>query len=304
MKFIYRDPISIELPTSIKVNNNSNDIDEVIFIRLLSGTIDFTNLDLNLKQIKQRINYFKFTFDRNLRATPGVLTDINQALTNNSIINNYFRSSSNRTFFNELKHELSCFFYYQNNKFYTTAFIHLYRILEYMSFSFPLLYTSLSNDFKTSFQNLKELFKENSNGSELNFHSLFFKQLFDTNDPLIPYNNSVNIDFSILGSNDFINIKTAFDNIIQSEKKLQKALNSGDININISSQIITIKFNLMHTLIIVIRNRFFHYSLSHPNNISSTYFVSEFFFEIFNDYTLNWIAYIFGEILEYRISKI
>lgn len=299
MTFHYFEPITSRLPLKIKIDELDlrNNIDEAILIRLLSGTIDFNNFELNTKRIKQRVNYFKFTYVNNhSRVSARVLSDINSAFTNDSI-NNYFLYSQNKVFFKELVHDLAASIYFKEMKSYTTAFIHIYRFIEYMSITFPLFYSSIANDYYKSFSELKALFNDNGNASGLNFNKVFFRKLFDISDPTIPYNNSITIDFSFLDNSAFDSIKKAFLVVIQSEKSLIPS------DFDFSNKNITFKFSYMHDLIIIFRNRFFHY-MPTQKNISTTYFVSEIFFKEFNEYALNWIAYLFYEITEKRISKL
>lgn len=299
MEFSFYETINKPLPLSIRINSNqANNINEAIFIRLLSGTINFQNNSLNSQNILQRTNYFLFTYRKNKKVSIKILKDINPLLVSNQI-DKYFQLSKNKNFFNELKLELACFFYFKSQESHTTAFLHLYRLLEHISFSFPLLYSSISNDFISSFDSLKNLFKENSNGNELNFHRIFFNQLFVISDPIIPYNNDIELDFSFLTTNEFNKIRMTFLNVVRGESRIKTT----DLNIDVNTKKVTFKFNLMHSFIIIFRNRFFHYNMSHPNNISSQYFISEIFFKVFNEYSLNWIAYIFGEILDYRLNN-
>lgn len=281
MTFQYFEPISSNLPTKMKIDelDSSNNIDEAILIRLLSGTIDFNNLELNTKKIKQRVNYFKFTYQDNSRASSRILSDINNAFTDDSI-NSYFLYSKNKDFFKELVHDLASSIYFKEMKSYTTAFIHIYRFIEHMSITFPLFYSSIANDYYNSFGELKTLFNDNGNASGLNFNKVFFKKLFDISDSAIPYNNSITIDFSYLENDAFDNLKRAFLLVISSEKSLIST------DFDFSNKNITFKFSYMHDLIIIFRNRFFHY-MPTQKNISTTYFVSEIFFKEFNEYALN-----------------
>lgn len=297
MQFIYTEPIKNKLPLKIKIHANSQDnTHEAILIRLFSGTINFSNIELNTKQIKQRTNYFLFTCNTNYKVNKTVLENINP-LYSNTDINRYFSLSMNKKFFEELVHELSCSIYFKSMKQFTTSFIHIYRFLEHISITFPLHYTSISNDYNNSFGELKQLFSESGNGGGLKFHKIFMTKLFDQNDTTLPYHSTISLDYSFLDQTNFDNIKKSFITVISSEKSLK----IGDFNF--SNKIITFKFNLMHDLIITFRNRFFHSLVSQPHNISSIYFVSEDFFRVFNEYALNWLGYLFNEITEKRIQS-
>lgn len=299
MQFNYLEPISSYLPDKIKIDhiNPDNNIYEAILIRLFSGTVDFNNLDLNPKKIKQRINYFIFTYQKNTRASAKVLQNINSVFITDDI-NNYLLYSKNKEFFKELVHELASSLYFKEMQSYTTAFIHIYRFLEHISITFPLFYSSISNDYNHSFGALKTLFNDTGNNANgLKFNKIFFKKLFDINDSTIAFNNMISIDFSYLSTNEFNNIRKAFLLVIRSDKSILHS------DFDFSNSRVTFKFSYMHDLIIVFRNRFFHY-MPTQDNISATYFVSELFFKEFNEYALNWLAYLFYEITEKRIEKL
>ena len=124
MKFIYEVPIVSKLPRSIQIHENSSDnIYQAILIRLLSGTLNLYNDDLNKKNIKQRVNYFMFTYNKNNRASVKVLREINAGLVSDEIINHYLIHSKNKEFFKELVNELSCFIYFKETSSHTTALI-------------------------------------------------------------------------------------------------------------------------------------------------------------------------------------
>jgi len=298
MKFIYIDPINRNLPTRIKIDDNRDTNYEAILIRLLSGTLDLYNVDLNNKKIKQRINYFLYTFEKNRMVSPGILERINPEFINDEIINNYLLRSRNKDFFKELVNELSCAIYFKHMNSHTTAFIHIYRFIEHMSITFPLFYSSISNNYYNSFGELKGFFDATKNSGALNFHKVFFQKLFDCNDRTIPYNNEIELDFSFLNENDFRGIKNSFITVINSEKNLKID------DFRFENKKVYFKFSYMHDLIITFRNRFFHYMPTQKHNLSTSYFISEIFFKVFNDFSLNWIGYLFGEITERRIEKL
>src|SRR5262245_38924997 len=53
----------------------------------------------------------------------------------------------NVDFFKRLNNEFNNFHYYSHKESHTTAFLYLYRILESVSYAFPLIYASKTNDF-------------------------------------------------------------------------------------------------------------------------------------------------------------
>ena len=57
------------------------------------------------------------------------------------------------------------------------SFVHIYRALEFISYSFPLIYASKSMDYRGSYEKLKK-YMSGERAGELNFFKLFLKELF------------------------------------------------------------------------------------------------------------------------------
>lgn len=60
------------------------------------------------------------------------------------------------------------------------GFVHLYRTLEFMSYSFPLIYASKSKSYRGTYDSLKK-FLAGDSGGELKFFDKFLKEIFKTN---------------------------------------------------------------------------------------------------------------------------
>ena len=60
------------------------------------------------------------------------------------------------------------------------SFVHIYRTLEFMSYSFPMIYASKSMDYRGSYEHLKKFMNGDSDG-ELKFFKTFLKELFKNN---------------------------------------------------------------------------------------------------------------------------
>ncbi|WP_426281243.1 hypothetical protein [Lysobacter soli] len=73
-------------------------------------------------------------------------------------------TADNRRLFQEILAEFSNYFVATQRGAHATAFVYLYRTLERLSFSLPLLYFSTSSDFVGTFNDLKALFKEGGGG--------------------------------------------------------------------------------------------------------------------------------------------
>src|SRR5690606_16433409 len=74
--------------------------------------------------------------------------------------------------------EICYYFYYSNNGNHQSAFVNLYRILEFISYSFPLIHSSHFGNFSGSFDALKSYFMDNKT-SEIAFFEKFVEKLFN-----------------------------------------------------------------------------------------------------------------------------
>ncbi|AFD06060.1 hypothetical protein [Solitalea canadensis] len=205
--------------------------------------------------------------------------------------------NSNYEFHKRLLNEFANFLYFQKKESYTTAFIYIYRVLEMISIPFPLIYASKIEDFNSAFQFLKactsdELTKENSKG-ELGVFRVFLRKLFE-NDPMKDLNINISIDPN-------------FPNEVQ--KTYYKVLERmcGDILDKSNCQefdTLSVKFIELNTLIINIRNRFFHLFSANRHNIQSDEIPNtDQFFKLINNHLASWIALIYFEVVKFSISK-
>ena len=176
---INNNTLPIEMAISDKISN------EAILIRLLCGTLKL-KYSLNGKniEIEQRKNY----------STPGIGEN---NVFKNKIIRDFFSfdhfrkierknidkylNSNRRNFFvhSEVLSELTSAIIWMESS-PIESFVHIYRALEFMSYSFPLIYASKSMDYRGSYGNLKKFMSGDSDG-ELKFFKIFLKELFKNN---------------------------------------------------------------------------------------------------------------------------
>lgn len=81
----------------------------------------------------------------------------------------------NRIFYRDLLSEFSNFFIQTKNECHTAAFIFLYRTLERISYSIPLLYCSTQSDYINTFKELKSLLNPEIDG-ELGLFKRFLNE--------------------------------------------------------------------------------------------------------------------------------
>ena len=148
----------------------------------------------------------------------------------------------NRDFFREILAEFSNFFIQTSKGNHTTAFLHLYRILERASYSVPLLYAATQKDFLSTFSELKKFLE--SDIGELGFLNNFV-------------NRAKFIDNLILNTIFQIKLRSK-NNHNKSFFDLTHRLFKDFDGVDESQYTFTIKFKNIQNLIIILRNRIFH----------------------------------------------
>lgn len=262
---------------------------EVILIRLLVGTLRVTNL-YSTDSFDQHENYSILGKPTNSLITTKPITNcLFPDYKINDICTYIDRTSHvNSEFYLHLLEEISSYFYKKSKFSHTICFVHLYRALEYISYSFPLIYASISREYYGSFNKLKNYFDKSK--SELLFFDEFTKKLLDIGLLETPLTFNFNSLSPILNRNHFQIIK--------------QILTVENIDNEVANISITTTYQYLLKLAIDLRNRYFHFAVGGQRNIRSTDIIeSDVFFTLINEELLNWISIIYFEILGSSIEK-
>ncbi|WP_378105228.1 hypothetical protein [Chryseobacterium sp. sg2396] len=263
---------------------------EAILIRLLTGNLKIRN-DFTNEEYSQQMNYA--ILGKEFKRTPST-KPIRNALSNPLKLNdleNYLvkTNHNNDSYYNLLIEEFCAYFISKQRNSYTKAFLHLYRILEYISYSFPLVYSSFSRDYFGTYGKLKNYFDTSKN--ELLFFDAFLEKTLD--DTLL--DSEIDFNFSSLPSLLARNYYQIIKNYIS-----ESNLITNTKNVSLSFQ-----YRYLFKLIVDIRNRYFHFAVGGQRNIKSTEIVeSDIFFKLINEELINWISIIYFEILNHSISQV
>jgi len=201
----------------------------------------------------------------------------------------------NFEFFKQLNLEFNNFFYYENKKSHTTAFVYIYRILEIISYAFPLIYASKTTDFKGTYTFLKSCLSVNSekDKGELGFFKSFIKVVFKE-DPLFESSITINVN------GDTEDIQEIFFNAF----KKSCSINIFDSNDTEEPRKIAVKFSEYSSFIINLRNRFFHlFNSGQPNLQSDEIIDSDYFFSLVNKQSMSWLSLVLLEVLKFTLEK-
>lgn len=291
--FNFVDPLSEDtlnkLPDYIRLPSASY---ETILLRLLLGHLQF--LCQNGKMFKLRKNYlflpcqkapiltYKSIHDsiNTLFSSMGSnfnLTEDSKQLQHYLVINR-----KNASLYEHVLFEISSFLCCQVVS-PIAAFTHIYRCLEYLSYSFPLVYAAKSRDYQGSFNDLKKFLSGDVSG-ELKFFQKFLFTLFNDEPNTLDYIFEMEISISY----PFEAIKQDIEGIYH------------DFPYDLDGNLLRIKFKDMVSLFIVTRNRYFHMLVGQgQKNFSSTEYDIDEFFGCINPFLLNWISMVIQKITTY-----
>lgn len=274
-----------DLPDTLRVEGVPST--ESILFRLLLGTINF-KFDQYEELYKQEICYSKIRDEFTNRETPNPIVDWLNGEFGTGDLEWYFkRNRRNKALFDELLVEFSLYFLNKSRGNNTSGFLHLYRALEYMSYSFPISYSSRVVGFYTSFDTFKDFFINKDQG-QLKFFREFINAIFEK---------------SLLLCRTTID--TYVGNEIYDKQKLkiiQKICKEFDYFDN--GAIIQIEYKYLLDFMVTLRNRYFHFQYDRGDNISNINFDGELFFEALNDKFANWLSMIYLEVLTQGVYKL
>lgn len=276
----------------VKPKQNS----EVLLLRLLSGTLDLKNNTTGIL-INQRNNYTSFDFKANSRISATVILNVFSVdgISDTKVFNYYKEcfKFGNRNLFKNLLLELSNFFYQTHKKSHATAFLHLYRSFELISYCFPLFYASKSTSYEKTFVSLKEYFSK-ADGERPFFKKFVHDHLFA---------GDLRLDQTLP-----IKITAPKPELQKQYFDALKKLCDNNTNIDVKSTTpnteIVISRKGLTSLIIDLRNRYFHLLTGDFNDNFSSGELAEIdqYFVLVNDTILNWLSVIYFQILKKTIN--
>jgi hypothetical protein len=285
--------------STLSLNIEKNSAAKLILLRGIIGSISITHT-LTQTTFDQSLDYLDLK-GKYVGVSP--IERLRNYISNNEIttddLGDIFREKKflfqNKRFYEILNTEFSNYYYYNNKESYTTAFAYLYRILETISYSFPLIYASRATDFIGTYNFLKDWMTGDKKAGELGFFKKFIVTTF-SNDPAIAKDSSINID--IEGESTEIQ-QYFFD-------AFKKACNNPSIFAQDTQEPIrlSVKFTEYSSFIINLRNRFFHLLNSgQPNLQSDDILDSDHFFKMVNKPTAYWLSIILIQVLKHNIPE-
>lgn len=210
---------------------------------------------------------------------------------------NYMRRQ-NKDFQSTLLFEITMFFF-KSEVSPTTAFLHLYRVLELICFNIPLVYTSKEVSYVGAYTKLKKFFSKS--GGEFVFFKSFLKTLFKDEEEVL----TQSFEF-VVKSDDVSKIKDdlnrvySLDNV---DKNGNKFWNFRIIDEGSLAEC-TITFENLIDFVVNLRNRYFHLSdgSGNPNIKNKTYEMDHVFVNL-NYSLMNCLAIILLSVAKHGFSS-
>lgn len=282
-KDIYSSSKIAILPSCLQLNSKN---EEALLVRLLTGNIEITGVNNQKNTIKIKKNNMALPAD-GLLSNPVIVIqkalelDIRDAQIVQSLDEYFANNIKNRKTYRFLVNELAQFFLYEKIC-PSTAFTHLYRSVELISYSFPMIYSILTKDFEKSFGALKG-FIIDRNTNQLSFFKRFLKALYDGNG----FIQAFVFDIVFVGNEQ-----------AEVAKELVRIAAEEKIAFEVQNGVGKIEFLSVVELFIAIRNRYFHMATgSEQTNITAFNYNVEDFFMAINPMMINWVSVIIGSVI-------
>lgn len=291
--FIYEDSLSnindTALPDELIISERISN--EAVLIRLLCGTLKIKYfMERNQILIEQKRNYSIPGYIENNSFDKKIIKEFfsleKYRIAEKKSIDKYLKFNRRNHFVHEelLSELTNAIIWLKNSP--IESFVHIYRTLEFISYSFPLIYASKSMDYRGSYEKLKKFMGGDSDG-ELKFLKTFLGELFKDN-ILFGY------EFDILfDSNNIELIKAELGRVISNNYYI------------FEGETLKIKFANVADLLITLRNRYFHMLIGKgsDNFYDIRYDKREIFYAM-NPVFINWLTMIYKEIVGYSVGII
>ncbi len=277
------------LPKYFHISKNTTY--DVILLRLLTSTVEIIDTRNN-KTIKLETNYTTFPAFRVSRKSGKQIKSIITPFkyTDYTKFSNKFYGR-NIIFYYNLLQELTFYFVYSDNKQNQSAFVNLYRALEYISYSIPLIHASHFSNFLGTFEAFRSYFKDEKT-SELKFFEMFVSKLLEGT----PYLSLTTVfDFSCYDKTISSNCYDAFYSLLKP---------TDWTSANASRFILEVENKNLLKLFKNTRNKYFHFAIGGQRNLQITDLKDpDVFFQKVNGQFLNWIGFIFSNVIRENLDN-
>ncbi|WP_151810496.1 hypothetical protein [Acinetobacter bereziniae] len=256
-KYNFIEPInSLDNASCVNIGNGTFSLLNVL--RTITGTASIKHsVTLKTYKLNQNLTYIPITEVKNVSLNKFIqnFTDVNSStLTEPLFINRFTRAKGkNRQFYSIVEKELVEAILAYKSKNYTKSFLFIYRLIETISFTTPLIVLSKNSDYFKTYDDLKDLFNSTESIGELGFFKRFLSTLFKGEDYLLV---GATLDFSCI---DDIIDRSSCISIYKNYMTKKKGDNTQILGLkNETPDEITLEIINFHEFFIIFRNRFFH----------------------------------------------
>ena len=290
-RYKYNDVIFKEnsLSQNLRIENGNSILR---IFRLISGTINCEDSYKN-KTYKFRNNYTTFPFQQNNKlSAKTILNNFPEEIKIKDLDDYFRRARNNKKFYDSIEVELLKCLIADYDKRYLESFFYLYRIIEGICYSIPLMYVSKNKDYGKTYNELQAFFGKDKDG-ELNFFKRFVSETFKDEDF---YKSNISINLHLI---EIEEIRPTYYQIY-----LDKLKNK-TVGVPSENESIEVKFIVFYDFMIELRNRFFHNAKgSWQSNLESTHLLfPDLFFKPLISHGINWISIILFEIIKNDFAK-
>lgn len=259
---------------------------EARIIHLLGGISDFHDPRTGAK-IKAKTDYSTLGMTTAKKGKRGLSTLLSSnSIDRASLDSMLLKGVAQNDYYTEIFDELSRAIHLTQTGKQVQAFLHIYRALERISYSFPMIYAAATQDYKGTFLDLKNLFVEDKI-EELGFFKRFATTL---------------IDRQYLNATVKIHINHTDPQISAAHySALEFIIPKKTVTGSVQDTEIDFRYEGVLGGIITLRNRYFHFMSGRTDNLTSANIIyPDIFFEPLNPVFINWISFIHFRILEQR----
>lgn len=270
---------------------------------IMDNELDGTHEDLvnKLKSLKIPLNYL-LEEEQRTKSKPldkFLIEEFSLQASNKTVLRKYFTHMNrhNKEFQSVLLFEVTMFFF-KCEESPTTAFLHLYRIIELLCFNIPLVYTSKETSYVGAFIQLKKFFSNDA--KEFVFFKTFLRLLFKDEEEIL----EEKLIFFI-NSDNVKHIRNDLDRVFSLDQdKNEKVRWEFEILEDNKSAKCTIPFKNIIDFVVNIRNRYFHLSDGSGNpNIKNKNYDMDCVFKQLNFSILNCLSLILLSVSKHSFSS-
>lgn len=290
-RYHYLDPIfsvNTRFP-SLKVVNGTA---LLRIFRTMSGTADILD-SYTTRKYRLRKNYLFFPQQDNTAMNGRSLVENFPEEVKMKDLEDYFRTArTNVSFYESIEVELLKCTVAEREGRYLESFFYIYRVIEGISYSIPLIYVSKNKDYNKSYGDLQAFFGKDKDG-ELAFFKRFVTQSFSSE---AFFQSNIKIDLLEIEVEE---LRSKYYELYISKIKAGSIVNSEE------GQYITVTFLGLYDLIIELRNRFFHNAKGswHANFESTQLLYPDIFFRPIIDHCINWVCLIIFEVIKVDLDR-